>query len=48
MSDELHVMPNDGKHQESRDCFCEPKLDHVDEETGREVWLHKSPEELCQ
>jgi len=28
------------KHEESKDCWCEPTLDYVDEITGVEVWVH--------
>lgn len=47
MSD-LHVMPDDDRHSCSSECFCEPKLDYLDENTGKKVYVHKSPEELCQ
>lgn len=45
---DIHVMPNDGKHEDSDECFCEPRLDFADELTGKRVWVHKSPEELHQ
>lgn len=39
MSD-IHTMPDDGKHSESKECFCCPKLVYKDEITGVEQWLH--------
>lgn len=40
MKEPIHVMPDDGKHSESKDCFCSPKLDYQDEFTGVQVWVH--------
>ncbi len=37
---DIHVMPDDGKHECSKDCFCLPRLDYVDTETGKRVWVH--------
>lgn len=37
-----HDTESDGE------CWCEPTLSYVDEETGGKVWVHKSPEELNQ
>lgn len=45
---DIHVMPDNGAHESSLKCFCEPNLDYQDEFTGKRVWVHKSPEELCQ
>lgn len=45
---DIHVMPNDGKHAESPECFCAPRLDYTNPDTGVKVWVHKGPEELCQ
>jgi hypothetical protein len=44
---DIHVMPDDGKHASSVNCFCEPVLDYQDDFTGKRVWVHKGPEELC-
>ena len=44
---DLHVMPDDDKHESSSKCFCEPTCSYRDEITGKGVWLHKGPEELC-
>lgn len=46
--DDIHVMPDDDKHDCSPRCFCEPKLDYQDEVTGKRVWVHKSFEEMNQ
>lgn len=43
---DLHVMPDDDKHECSKLCFCRPSLSYRDDETGKEVWVHKSHEEL--
>lgn len=50
MSEEqdVHVMPDDGRHECSPKCFCEPALNYQDEFTGKKVWVHKGPEELTQ
>lgn len=45
---DLHVMPNDDKHECSEKCFCGPTVSYADEVTGRKVFLHKGPEELMQ
>ena len=45
---DIHCMPNDGKHDCSKDCFCEPRLDYVNPVTGVCLYIHKGPEELCQ
>lgn len=45
---DLHVMPNDDRHDCSRDCFCSPAISYKDEITGKCVWIHKSDEELNQ
>lgn len=47
-SKDIHVMPNDDKHDCSSKCFCEPTLNYEDELTGKRVYVHKSEEELCQ
>lgn len=45
----IHVVPDDGKHIESKDCWCEPRLSAaIDEEHNKEVWVHKGYEELNQ
>lgn len=39
----IHIMPNDGRHSESKDCFCHPVLlEVVENEEGQdvEVWSH--------
>jgi hypothetical protein len=46
--EDIHVMPNDDKHKCSVNCFCEPRLDYVDEFTGKRVWVHKGPQEMMQ
>lgn len=43
----IHVVPERGpEHHECKDCWCNPTLSYVDEETKREVWVHKGYEEL--
>lgn len=45
---DIHVMPNDGRHDDSPSCFCEPTKTYQDEFTGKSVWVHKSQEEMLQ
>lgn len=45
---DIHVVPDNGKHEDSPDCFCKPELHYQDEFTGRKVWSHKSDEEMNQ
>lgn len=41
MSDgNVHTVPNDDKHIESKDCFCCPVLVYKNEDTGLEHWVH--------
>jgi hypothetical protein len=37
----VHVVPLDREHFESKDCWCQPELHYKDEETGVEVWTHR-------
>lgn len=37
---DVHTMPNDIIHVEHADCFCEPRVVYVDEETGKRQFLH--------
>lgn len=46
--DDIHTMPDNGKHTDSIKCFCNPELNYQDEFTGKRVWLHKSDEEMMQ
>lgn len=46
--DDIHTMPNNGKHACSVSCFCNPTLKYQDEHTCKRVWVHKSDEELNQ
>ena len=32
--------PVEKEHIDSKDCWCCPKLDYVDPDTGVEVWVH--------
>jgi hypothetical protein len=49
MSDEdIHVMPDNGKHECSPKCFCNPVCTYTDAVTGLSVWVHKSDEEMFQ
>ena len=45
---DIHTMPMGFGHKCSVDCFCEPELRHVDDETGVRVFMHKSAEEMDQ
>lgn len=47
-SKDLHVMPNDNKHDCSAKCFCEPVVSYEDEITKKRVYVHKSDEEMNQ
>lgn len=38
--DDVHVMPNDGKHECSSGCWCEPEVYFV-ADNGNQAWLHK-------
>jgi hypothetical protein len=44
---EKHVMldrePEVFKHLPSPLCWCMPRLEYVDPETGNEVWVHHEP-----
>lgn len=45
----VHTVPlTEREHEESKDCWCQPTLSYRDEINGCEVWVHKSPEEMCQ
>lgn len=40
--EDVHTMPNDGKHECSKNCWCEPELKEDFRETGgKRLWLHK-------
>jgi hypothetical protein len=42
MSERIHVYPlGKPEHEQSSACWCEPKLDFKDKESGNEVWIHK-------
>ncbi len=43
----IHVMPSNGKHKESKQCWCNPELFFKDID-GKEVWTHRSDEETKQ
>jgi hypothetical protein len=45
---DIHVMPDNDKHECSAKCWCVPVLNYEDEFTGKKVWVHKSEEEMCQ
>lgn len=43
---DLHVVPNsEPEHVPDRDCYCCPRLDYQDPETGRRVWVHTEREQ---
>lgn len=38
--EDLHVMPNDGRHRAEIECWCGPRVDDgVPPRAGR-VWIH--------
>ena len=45
---QIHVVPNDNKHKESKDCWCHPALNYIDIETNKQVWSHNDtrPDEI--
>ena len=45
---DVHTMPDNGKHECSSQCFCNPIVLYHDCITDKKVWLHKSEEELNQ
>lgn len=43
---DYHVVPNfkgEPEHETRPDCWCEPDLDHENEDTGARLWVHKRP-----
>lgn len=46
--DDIHTVPNNGKHIDSLNCWCEPELYYQDEMTGIRCFSHKSDEETKQ
>lgn len=40
MGEDIHTMPDDGKHECSDKCFCGPQIYYVDDNTGIKCWLH--------
>lgn len=40
VNDDIHVVPNNGRHEESANCFCCPVLIYKDEFTAVSVWSH--------
>lgn len=49
MDNDIHTVPTEGKeHEATKHCWCEPRLDYVDEETGVRHYVHKGYEELEQ
>lgn len=40
--DDVHCMPDNGMHECSKNCWCEPELnaDYTDE-GGRKLWVHR-------
>ena len=40
---EWHVYPLYGRpHEASSRCWCEPRIDYKDPETGALIWVHNS------
>lgn len=41
---ERHIMADKGReHWLGPECWCFPRLDYVDPDTGIEVWVHHEP-----
>jgi hypothetical protein len=41
-ADDIHITPMFGlPHRESSLCWCRPRLDYADAQTGRQVWVHE-------
>lgn len=39
--DHFHVVPLFGReHESSAKCWCGPKMEHENPDTGAQVWLH--------
>lgn len=38
---EIHIIPTDKEHDESRSCWCMPEVEHIDSETGKTVIVHR-------
>lgn len=36
----VHTMPNDNEHLETKDCWCSPILTYEDEETRIKHYIH--------
>lgn len=36
----IHSVPDDNTHCESKDCWCSPNLEYKNETTGMGQWLH--------
>lgn len=36
----VHTMPNDNQHYESKECWCNPLLNYKDSVTGKEQYIH--------
>lgn len=38
----VHVMPTDAEHEESKDCWCSPTLqEDYTAQGGKKVYLHR-------
>ena len=39
---DIHYMPDDGKHECSKNCWCQPELnENFKDEDGRRLWVHR-------
>lgn len=36
----IHTVPTDNQHYESKECWCNPLLSYKDEATGKEHYIH--------
>lgn len=40
--EDVHCMPDDGKHECSKKCWCQPELNaDFRDEDGRRLWVHR-------
>lgn len=40
---ERHIMAEGREHWLGPECWCFPRLDYVDPDSGVEVWVHHEP-----
>jgi hypothetical protein len=41
-NEDIHCMPNDGKHECSKDCWCQPELvEDYRDQGGNRLYVHR-------